>query len=204
MWCNYVNFDAHSVCGFVSNTLELLCVMEITKQGSTMVLQDTRWYVWDHFHSLKRVDLWCFISSVVDWTSLDIPSEFFGDNSGSEHVWFHWKAIIPCYRGTIYSFVNWNKPLLLRIKGQSVVSLAINTARYCLTPNIASFQFEVRLQGVINVNCKIFCPHNAWIFATELTVVQQSQNVWHPMETHDLHQTFKERTQFVLIMKQLS
>ncbi len=61
--------DAHSVYGFVSNTVELLCEMEVTKQGSTMVLQDTRWYAGDHFHSLNRVDSCCFISSVVDWTT---------------------------------------------------------------------------------------------------------------------------------------
>jgi hypothetical protein len=39
----------------VSNTVELSCEMELTKQGSTMVLQDTRWYVGDHFHSLNVV-----------------------------------------------------------------------------------------------------------------------------------------------------
>jgi hypothetical protein len=51
---------------FFSNTMELLCEMKITNQGSTMVLQDTRWYVGDHVHSLKRVDSWCYNSSVVD------------------------------------------------------------------------------------------------------------------------------------------
>ncbi len=49
-------------------TVERLCEMDITKPGSTMVLQDTRWYVGDHFHSLNGVDSWRFLSSVVDWT----------------------------------------------------------------------------------------------------------------------------------------
>jgi hypothetical protein len=63
---SYTNLDAHSVYGFVSRTVELLCAMDITKQGATTVFPETRSYVEDHFHSLNRVDTCSLISSVVD------------------------------------------------------------------------------------------------------------------------------------------
>ena len=63
---SYANLDAHSVYGFVSRTVEVLCEMDITKQGATTVFPETRWYVGDHFHSLNRVDSCSLISSVVD------------------------------------------------------------------------------------------------------------------------------------------
>ena len=94
---------------------------------------------------------------------LDTPSEFFSKYSWGEHVWLQGKAIIPSYRGAINPLDYWYKQLLLWICDKSIVSLAVNTSSQGLAQNIAVFKLKLRLQWVIDVNCKIFGSHNAWI-----------------------------------------
>jgi hypothetical protein len=71
--------------------------------------------------------------------------------------------------GLIYPLNDGNKELGSGICDYSIISFVVNTAGQCLTQNVSLA--SIWLQGIINVNQRVFCCHYGWI-------LQQTQQLW--------------------------